>query len=198
MKGFCVREMRREYRGMTWLYTGSAMLFLLAMACLGAVMRARGADERLRMALIGLDAVALLTLLGLHLILTDEKNLIKKTPFGGHLRSLGAPKEIMRQIDEGAYKRFETYSSFALLDGWLMLFYTDGWRYEPRRVCARPIRKQDIRAAEALTDEPANESGRVRVCLALKDGRVYDFFLYHRRDLETLRVWLKEQEQMAL
>ena len=54
MTGFCVREMRREYRGVSRLYTGTAMLFLLAFACLGVVMRVRDADARLRLLLIGL------------------------------------------------------------------------------------------------------------------------------------------------
>ena len=75
MTGFCVREMRKEYRGVTRQYAGSAMLFLVAFACLGLIMRVREADYRLRLLLIGLDIVVVLALLGLHLILTDEKNL---------------------------------------------------------------------------------------------------------------------------
>ena len=63
MTGFCVREMRREYRGVSRLYTGTAMLFLLAFACLGVVMRVRDADARLRLLLIGLDFVVVLVLL---------------------------------------------------------------------------------------------------------------------------------------
>ncbi|MBR3105954.1 MAG: hypothetical protein IKH30_02075 [Clostridia bacterium] len=198
MTGFCVREMRKEYRGVTRLYAGSAMLFLVAFACLGLIMRVREADYRLRLLLIGLDIVVVLALLGLHLILTDEKNLIRKTPFGESLRALGDPGDIMRQIDEGAKKRFDLFPSFALLDGWLIVFFSGGWKYEPRRICARPIPRKDIRAAEILPDDQRADSGRMRFRLTLCDGSIFDLYLYQRQELEDLRCWLNEQEQMAI
>ena len=198
MTGFCAREMRKEYRGVMRLYAGSAMLFLLAFACLSLVMRSREADIRLRLLLIGLDVVVVLALLGLHLILTDEKNLIKKTPFGVSLRDLGEAREIMRQIDESVKRRFDLYPSFALTDGWMIVFYSRGWKYEPRRVCARPIPKKDIRTAEILPEDQRVDSGRMRFRLTLCDGSACDLYLYQRQELEDLRDWLNEREQTAI
>ncbi len=198
MTGFCVREMRKEYRGVTRLYMGTAMLFLLAFACLGVVMRVRDVDIRGRMLLVGLDVVVVLALIGLHLILTDEKNLIKKTPFGESLRALGDPRDIMRQIDESAKKRFELFPSFALLDGWLVVFYSRGWKYEPRRVCARPIQRKDIRGAEVIPEDQRSDSGRIRFRLTLCSGSSCDLCIYQRQELEALRDWLNEQEQTTI
>lgn len=198
MTGFCIREMRKEYRGVTRLYTGSVMLFLLAFACISVVMRVREADVRLRLLLIGLDIVVVLVLLGLHLILTDEKNLISKTPFGESMRKLGDPYEIMRQIDESAQKRFDLYPSFALLNEWLIVFYPRGWKYEPRRVCAMPIQKKDISAVEVLPREGQDDAGGIRFRLTLYSGVFFDLFIYRRQELEELRNWLNEQEQTTV
>ena len=194
MTGFCVREMRREYRGMTRLYTGTAMLLLLVFACLSAVMRARDADPRLRLLLIGLDIVVLLGLLGVHLILTDEKNLILKTPFGKAVRALGDPKELMRRIDESAVRRFDPYASFALLDEWLIVYHRNGWKYEPKRVCARPVARTDIRGAEMLPSSQA--LGSIR--LTLTDGAALELYDLPRQDWAALRDWLKKQEQTTV
>lgn len=191
MTGFCVREMRREYRGVSRLYTGTAMLFLVAFACLGVVMRVRDADARLRLLLIGLDFVVVLVLLGVHLILTDERNLILKTPFGAALRALGEPREMMRQIDLSAEKRLEQYAAFALMEGWLLLYSPNGWKYEPKRICARPVARKDIRAAEAL---PAGQA-LLSVRLTLNDGTAHELYDLPHREWEALRTWLREQEQ---
>ena len=174
------------------------VLFLLAFACIGVVMRVRNADIRLRMLLVGLDVVVVLALIGLHLILTDEKNLIKKTPFGEALRALGDPRDIMRKIDESAKKRFELYPSFALLDGWLVVYYSRAWKYEPRRVCARPVQRKDIRAAEVLPEDQRSDSGRMPFRLTLCSGSSCDLYIYQRQELEALRDWLNEQEQTTI
>lgn len=194
MAGFCVREMRREYRGMTRLYAGTAMLFLLAFACLSVVMRVRDADPRLRLILIGLDMVVLLGLLGVHLILTDEKNLIQKTPFGEAVRALGDPKEVMRKIDESAQSRFEPYASFALLEEWLIIYHRNGWKYEPKRICARPVARMDIRAAEMLP----NSQTLVSIRLTLTDGAALELYDLPRQHWAALRDWLKKQEQTTV
>lgn len=191
MTGFCVREMRREYRGVSRLYTGTAMLFLVAFACLSVIMRVRQADARLRLFLIGLDFVVVLGLLGVHLILTDERNLIHKTPFGAALRALGEPREMMRQIDLSAEKRFEQYNGFTLLEGWLLLYAPNGWKYEPKRVCARPVARKNIRAAEAL---PAGQA-LLSVRLTMNDGTAHELYDLPQQEWEALRTWLREQEQ---
>jgi len=198
MTGFCVREMRREYRGMSRLYAGTAMLFLLAFACLSVVMRVRDADTRLRLLLIGLDLVVLLTLLGVHLVLTDEKNLIRKTPFGEAVRALGEPREIMRKIDESAGKRYEPYTSFTLLEDWLLLYYANGWKYEQKRVCVRPVQRGDIRAAEILPDQRSASLEQIQARLTFSDGTAYDLYHLPRQEWDALRVWLREQETIAL
>ncbi len=195
MTGFCVREMRKEYRGVSRLYAGTAMLFLLAFACIGVIMRVREADIRFRWLLIGLDIVVVLGLLGVHFLLTDERNLLKKTPFGDAVCALGDPQDVMRQIDGSAVKRFELYPSFALTEGWLILFYPNGWKYEPRRVCARPIRKGDIRSTEFIPEGQLDGSGRMLIRVNCSSGASCAFYIYQRKESDNLRAWLREQEQ---
>ncbi len=194
MTGFCVREMRKEYRGVSRLYAGTALLFLTAFACFSVIMRVRDADIRLRMLLIGLDAVVVLGLLGVHFLLTDEWNLLKKTPFGNAVCALGEPRDVMRQIDDSVMKRFELYSSFALTESWLILFYPGGWKYEPRRVCARPIRKEDIRSTEFIPEGQLDGSGRMLIRLNCINGVSCAFYIYQWKELGNLRVWLREEE----
>ena len=194
MTGFCVREMRKEYRGVSRLYAGTALLFLATFACLSVIMRVRDADIRFRWLLIGLDLVVVLCLLGVHFLLTDERNLLKKTPFGDAVCALGESWDVMRQIDESAMKRFELYPSFALTEDWLILFYPNGWKYEPRRVCARPIRKKDICSTEFIPEGPLDGSGRMLIRLNCSSGASCAFYIYQRKELENLRVWLREEE----
>ena len=198
MTGFCVREMRKEYRGVSRLYAGTAMLFLLAFACIGVIMRVREADIRFRGLLLGLDIVAVLGLLGIHLILTDEKRLIQNTPFGAFLRDLGDPNTIMREIDQSASKQLDCFPSFALTDGWLILFYPSGWKYEPRRICARPVRKADIRSTEFIPEGRLDGSGRMLIRIRFVSQAVCEFYIFQWEEMENLRSWLREQEKTTV
>ncbi|MBR3018552.1 MAG: hypothetical protein IKH57_15985 [Clostridia bacterium] len=198
MKTFCVREMRREYVGVTRLYTASTVIFLLFFAFLGIGMHVRQTDMRYRILLIGLVFFTVLEFLGLHLILTDEKRLLRKTPFGLSLSRLGKPEEIMQQIDGSAEKRYDRFISFALMKDWLMIYYACGWKYDAKRVCALPIPLQAIQRAEILPEYSAQDPERKSVRLICEDGRNYEFYLYRQQEWDALREWLKEQEQTAV
>lgn len=198
MKGFCVRQMRREYRGALRLCVMTTVCVLLLFAFLGVGLHVKQAAEKYRLLLIGLNPAAMLAFFGVYLILTDEKNLLRKTPFGQALRALGEPREVMRRIDESAGKRWEDYGSFTLLDGWLILYYADGWKYERQRTCALPISRNNIRGAEILSEYDPNDPERRAVRLILGDGTSRDFSVYQQRNLQILREWLGEQEQMTI
>ena len=184
--------------GVTRLYVASTVIFLLLFAFLGIGMHVRRADTRFRILLIGLDFFTVLVFFGLHLVLTDEKRLLRKTPFGQWLSALGKPEEIMRKIDASAEKRYDRFISFALLSDWLIIYYPCGWKYDLKRVCALPIPREAIRAAEALPEYSAQEPEKKRVRLMCEDGGKNEFSLYRQQEWDALREWLKEQEQTAV
>ena len=198
MKQFCVREMRREYVGVTRLYVASTVIFLLLFAFLGIGMHIRQAEMRFRLLLIGLNGFTALAVLGLHLVLTDEKRLIRKTPFGQALSALGDPEEIARRIDANAEKRYERFLSFALLHDWLIIYYASGWKYDAKRVCALPIPREAIRAAEILPEYSPRDTERIRARIIYGEGVNHEFYLYRRQEWDALRAWIKEQEQTTL
>ncbi|MBR5109378.1 MAG: hypothetical protein IK099_04215 [Clostridia bacterium] len=198
MKRFCVREMRREYIGVTRLYVASTVIFLLLFAFMGVGMYVRQTDMRFRILLMGLDLFTVFAFFGLHLVLTDEKRLLRKTPFGQSVSALGNPEETMHEIDGSAEKRCERFISFALLNDWLIIYYMNGWKYDAKRVCALPIPRGAIRRADILPEYSAQDPERKSVRLLCEDGGTRGFYLYRQQEWDALHIWLKEQEKTAV
>ena len=195
MKRFCTLEMRKEYRGVTQIAFNALVFTLMAFAVLGIGMQVMGVDIRLRLIAVALNPIAVLAFIGAYYILTDEKNLIRNTPFGQSLSALGEPRDVMRQIDESALKRYEFYGVFILLEDWLILYYANGWKYDRNRTCAVPIPRDSIRAVEVLPEYDPKDPKKRTIRLVTEDGISREFEIYQQQAVEALRDWLKEQEQ---
>ncbi len=191
MKQFCLRQMRREYRGVLRSCTGTAIVFLLCLGFMGAISAVNHVPLKAIWALIGIEAFVGLVSLGLYMIFSDEKWLLKKTPFGQALYSLGKPREVMRDIDRAAEAFYEHHGSFILLRGWLVLLLPDGWRLEPYRMTAYPIRRGDIREIRLLNDTAPDDPEERHVLLTCSAG-TEDFYLYQQQDVDALRNWMEE------
>ena len=98
MDRFCIRQMRKEYRGAVRVGYGFAVALLLTCAVLGAVARAKHPDSWVFVLFLGAQAFIVMAMIGLYLILTDDKRPIRVTPFGQALSRLGDPEELIGEI----------------------------------------------------------------------------------------------------
>ena len=194
MKSFSLRQMRREYRGMLRSCTGMAIIWLLAMAVFGAVMASQHVEAKKLTLLLGLNAAVVLALLGAYLILSDAKWLLKKTPYGQALYSLGEPEKIMAEIDRDAEAFCEHHGSFILLRNWLVLIVPNGWNLEPYRMCAYPIRQRDITEIRLLSEVNPNDPEERHIQLTCAEGS-QDFYVYQQQDMDALREWMEQGGQ---
>lgn len=194
MKDFSVREMRREYRGVFRLLLGVFTVLMLCCAMLGAILTAKGAAEKTLLIASGGMGALTLVFLGVYLILSDPKRLMKKTPYGQALIRLGDPEKLMARIDEDARKRYEPHGSFTLLGRYLILYLPNGWYYEPKRLCACPLPRDGIGAVHALPPDNPYDPQEFRVCLTCTDAQ-YVIRCYQKQDLDALRAWIGEMEE---
>ena len=194
MKSFSLRQMRREYRGVLRSCAGTAVVWLLVMAVFGAIMAARHVEAKKLMLLAGMNIAIVLALLGAYLIFSDAKWLMKRTPFGKALYSLGDPEKIMAEIDRGAEALCEHHGSFILLRGWLVLILPNGWNLEPYRMCAYPIRQREITEIRLLSETNANDPEERHIRLTCAEG-AQDFYVYQQQDMDALREWMERGGQ---
>lgn len=194
MKQFCLRQMRREYRGMLRTCVGTAIVFMLCFALLGAISAVKHVEMKFVLILIGIDLFIALISLGAYLILSDPKWLLKKTPFGRALYTLGDPAAVMADIDRAAEDFYEHHGSFILLRGWLILLLPDGWQMEPYRMSGYPIQRGEIQEIRLLPDTSPADPEERHVRLTCSAG-TEDFYLYQQQDLDALRVWMEEGGQ---
>ena len=194
MKNFSLRQMKREYRGMLRSCTGMAVVWLLVMAVFGAIMAAQHEEAKKLTVLAGVNVAIVLALLGAYLVFSDTKWLLKKTPYGQALYSLGDPEEIMAEIDRDAEALCEHHGSFILLRNWLVLILPHGWSLEPYRMCAYPIRQREITEIRLLSEINPNDPEERHIQLTCAEG-TQDFFVYQQQDLDALREWMERGGQ---
>ena len=186
--------MKREYRGVLRSCTGMAVVWLLIMAVFGAIMAARHVDAKKLTLLAGVNVAIVLALLGAYLVFSDTKWLLKKTPYGQALYSLGDPEKIMAEIDRDAEAFYEHHGSFILLRNWLVLILPGGWNLEPYRMRAYPIRQRDITEIRLLSEVNPNDPEERHIQLACAEG-VQDFYVYQQQDMDALRAWMEQGGQ---
>ena len=194
MKSFSLRQMRREYRGMLRSCTGTALYWLLIAAIFGAIMAVKHVETRILLFMAGIDTAVVLLLLGAYFVFSDTKWLLKKTPFGRALSSLGAPEEIMAEIDRDAEALCEHHGSFILLRNWLVLILPNGWRLEPYRMCAYPIRQSEITEIRLLSEDNPDDPEERHLRLTCTEG-AEKFYVYQQQDLDALREWMERGGQ---
>ena len=194
MKNFSLRQMKREYRGMLRSCTGMAVVWLLVMAVFGAIMAAQHEEAKKLTVLAGVNVAIVLALLGAYLVFSDTKWLLKKTPYGQALYSLGDPEEIMAEIDRDAEALCEHHGSFILLRNWLVLILPHGWSLEPYRMCAYPIRQRESTEIRLLSEINPNDPEERHIQLTCAEG-TQDFFVYQQQDLDALREWMERGGQ---
>lgn len=190
-EGFCIRQMRREYRGALKSCWGTAVLLLLISAFFGAVLMSKHVEKRSVLLFLGIFFVLIAALFALYLILSDEKRLIRQTPFGQELLALGEPEKIMSEIDQSARAFYEPHGKFTLLKDWMIVEYPCWWRWEPYRQCARPIPRQAIKGIRFLNDENPDDPEE-RHIQVLTDHDPVDLYLFQEQDAEALKAWMKE------
>ncbi len=195
MKDFSLHQMRKEYEGVLRCIAGSMVVWLLAGAMMGAVaIVGKGGNSQALLFGASVFLVPPLVCLGLYLIFSDSAWLLKKTPYGRALRGLGDAQRVMEEIDKSALRRYDDRGGFILLDDWLILRYPDGWRMDPRRVSARPIRRRDIQGAKILPGQNGADPQEMIVRLAAAED-AYEFRCWQRQDWDALRTWLEEGER---
>ena len=194
MKNFSLRQMKREYRGVLRSCTGMAVVWLLIMAVFGAIMAAQHVDAKKLTLLAGVNVAIVLALLGAYLVFSDTKWLLKKTPYGQALYSLGDPEKIMAEIDRDAEALCEHHGSFILLRNWLVLILPHGWNLEPYRMCAYPIRQREITKIRLLSETNPNDPEERHIQLTCAE-ETQDFYVYQQQDLDALREWMERGGQ---
>jgi len=194
MKDFSVRQMRSEYRGVLRLIVGAFVSVLLAASLMGALLAARHAESAVMLTSGALLLVLCLAALGAYLILSDEKHLIRRTPFGQALTRLGDARSVMREIDQSAMQRCERRGAYALLKDWLIIYRLDGWRMDRRRVCACPVPRGSIRAILVLPERNPDDPQERRVLVTGDNGVQYSFSCFQQQDVDALRNWMRGEE----
>ena len=191
MKDFCVKQMRREYRGVLRICIGLPLYLFVVFAVFEVIFVAKQVDTKAILTLIGAEVFIALLFLGAYFVLSDVNWLLKKTPFGQSLYYLGNPEEVMADIDQAAEAFCEHHGSFILLRDWMILLLPDGWNLEPYRVSGCPIRRGDIQALRLLPDTDPAEPEEKHIQITWSEG-TEDFYTYHQEDLDALRTWMQE------
>ena len=195
MQPYSLRQMRKEYRGVLKACIGGVVMLLLLGAIFGAVTLAQ--HNRAGWIFLGLMLAGVMACLGCYLIFSDEKWLLKKTPFGQCLAELGDARDVMRSIDESARKQCDSFGNMTLLADWLMLEYPLWWHWEPYRFCVVPIRRDGIQAARLLQEKNPDDPEERHIQIAA-DDQTYDLYLYSAQTLDALRAWLRDKELETL
>ena len=195
MKNFSLRQMRREYRVVLHSFTSMAVVWLLLMAVFGAIMAAQHVEEKMLLMMAGINIAVVLALLGAYLVFSDAKWLLKKTPYGQALYSLGDPRQVMAEIDRDAEALCEHHGSFILLRNWLVLILPNVWNLEPYRMCAYPIRQRDITEIRLLSETNPDDPEERHIQLTCSEG-IRDFYIYQQQDLDALRQWMEQGGQV--
>ena len=194
MKNFSLRQMRREYRAVLRSFTSMAVVWLLLMAVFGAIMAAQHVEVKTLLLMAGINIAVVMALLGAYLVFSDAKWLLKKTPYGQALYSLGDPYQIMAEIDRDADAFYEHHGSFILLRNWLVLILPNGWNPEPYRMCAYPIRQREITEIRLLSETNPDDPEERHIQIACAEG-TEEFCVYQQQDLDALREWMERGGQ---
>lgn len=197
MDRFCIRQMRKEYRGVVLACCVSAVALLLLSAILGAIVRSKHPESRAFVMLLGVQAFIAAAMAGLYLILTDGKRLIRQTPFGQALIRMGDAEQLIRDIDQSARKRMERHGAFTLLQDWLILEYACPWRWEQKRTVARPVRRDQVLGVRTVSGKNPRDPEERRLQIILSDETVFDLYLYQQQDMTALMSWLGERERQT-
>ena len=185
--------MRREYGGILRAVLGGFVAFMLSGTAMGAILIVKKADSRSVLTALGILLFVLLFFLALYLIVSDEKRLVRSTPYGQALERLGDPRGCMAAIDQSARERFEEHGSFVLTKDWLIVRYARGWRLDPRRVCAQPIPRAAVKTIRVSSGDRPRDPQERRVIVAWAGG-CQAFSCFQQQDLEALKNWMAERE----
>ena len=195
MKDFSIRQMRCEYRGVLRACTQGAAAVLLCGAVFGAFSLTRHLESRYVLAGVGIAGFFALLFLAAYLICSDEKRLLKKTPYGRALAQRGEPWAVMRDIDRDAEAFLEEHGSYVLMTNWLILKKFDGCRFDPFRVSAYPIPKGEIRAIRQSPVQNPHDPQQ-RYVQIFCQSETHSISVFQQRDLDALLLWMDSKEQI--
>lgn len=195
MRGYAIRQMRKEYRGVLRAWIGGAVILLMMTALFGAFLyKAQDVEMRLKLVFTGMLLLIVLLCFAGYLITSDEKWLLRHTPFGQALNRHGDPAEVMKAIDQSAQELYDSHGRFTLLKDWLILEYPCWWRWEPYRSCALPIPRSSIEGIRLLPEK--NPDDPQEMCIQIvSGGETHVIYVYQQQDVTALRVWMGERIQ---
>ncbi|MBR1585908.1 MAG: hypothetical protein IJ662_10235 [Clostridia bacterium] len=191
MRGYSVRRMRLERRAWLLTFRFTITLFLIAAAlCGAAAIHAdagyRKQDETLISALF--LALALFSA-GLYFLLTDEKQLLRRTRYGKALALWGDAKQLAQMIDRQAVGADAYEGRFLLLSDWIVL-YQGGTGGRP--VVSLPIPRQGI---QTLNVGPGTLSTGGELSIVTRHGDHFTQYLDDPRDILALAAWNRKRLQ---
>lgn len=194
MPDYSRRQMRREYAGeMRKIRTLLLSLFGAAVMFIW-ILYIRKQDHTPADAVFFacLPAALGLFVIGLYMVLTSDQWLLRHTPYGRALISLGNARERMREIDAEAMNA-ENFPDAVPLDHWLIVYLTPAESREPGRICARPIQREKIE--KIVFSQGTGKC--VWMTVYLKDQEPARVLLRDQEEIRAMMQWIRTQEMAS-
>lgn len=194
MKSYSIARMRRECQTLFRRLLTQAVLNLVTAAVFGAMYRVLDIENtKAALIMTGVFVALSILLLGIYLVLSDSKWLLKHTEYGRRLERLGNAQTVMEEIDREALRMEYEGAQFALMEHWLVLYQWSARAVgSPGTVKSYPIPKQQVKRI-AWARDTDQENGRYLVRVETEDG-MYEIIAWEQADIQALSQWGALQE----
>ena len=193
VKDYSVARMRKECQSIYRLLLGEAVVLLIVSAVFGALWKVLDHGERQKpLTILGVFAALLLLLLGLYLLTSDPKWMLRHTLYGKTLMKLGEPEKLIQAIDLEAQSMDYECAAFALMAHWLVLYQCA--LPGNNRIQSRPIPSRHISRISWGKDREEENAG-FWVRFVTTEGDEWEAFVWEIADIDALRQWGAIQEK---
>lgn len=184
--------MRREYRGVLRVVGTLIAVLLLSCALQGIIAAVCEETAVRRASLLGAMVCLILCLgvAGFYFVVSDDKWLLRHTPFGHALARLGNAAKLRDQIDQAVRTPLYRCDQFLLLPGWMILVRCQGCQTDPLRRCFCPLPQNAISQMEMEKDQEDTGYNVTLSCAGIR----YGLYVWDVQDLMELRKWMEVLE----
>ncbi len=200
MQSYSITRMRAQCRTLFRPLIVLAVADLLFASLFGALWNVMDAGEdRTSLIFAGVMLALFLLEIGIYLVVSDKKWMLRHTLYGKILASLGNAEELAAEIDKEARRMAYEGRQFALLENWLMLYhrsFRSAWG--TGAVETIPIRKNQVRRI-IWEKESAEENTAYLVCVFTANDLHFTVSAEERADIQALRQWgaaLQERQDL--
>ena len=200
MQSYSITRMRAQCRTLFRPLIVLAAVNLLFASLFGALWKVMDAGEdRVSLIFAGVMLALFLLEIGIYLVVSDIKWMLRHTLYGKILAHLGNAEDLAAEIDKEARRMVYEGRQFALLENWLMLYhrsFRSAWG--TGSVETLPIRKKQVRRI-TWEKESKEENAAYLVRVFTANDSQFTVSAEEQADIQALRQWgaaLQEKQEL--